>query len=322
SNLYECKSTNPLRLEEAHRSECVQVGGVFVDRAARELLKKKLENSRFGTDEFLDLMIDYFEVKESWLIVTFLLFTDMDTRPSAFSGARYRPMSSSLGGIAITTARTTSSKARSLCRRKKSELLEIIARSQSPGEFHWVYYKLRTHSCQHMLLVGGFGESPHLQQRLREQFEPKGSEIVTVDQPSGGDRLKMLDPWIEKDKSLVHNWELVKFYSISWKRPPTMTGPLSWEISLMANTNISGHPLPKMRRICTVTADLPQLAPALEMKMGATGQFWIVNFEIVIRQGMSATVLLASYLERHSSSQRTRVLWASSSRKGLVDLHS
>jgi hypothetical protein len=25
SNLYECKSTNPLRLEEAHRSECIQV---------------------------------------------------------------------------------------------------------------------------------------------------------------------------------------------------------------------------------------------------------------------------------------------------------
>jgi hypothetical protein len=40
-----------------------------------------------------------------------------------------------------------------------------------------------------------------------------------------------------------------------------------------------------MRKICTVTADLPQLVPALEMKMGAHGRFWIVNFEIVIRFG-------------------------------------
>jgi hypothetical protein len=30
SNLYECKSTNPLRLEEAHRSECIQVYTLLV----------------------------------------------------------------------------------------------------------------------------------------------------------------------------------------------------------------------------------------------------------------------------------------------------
>jgi hypothetical protein len=45
-----------------------------------------------------------------------------------------------------------------------------------------VKYTNRFH--QHILLVGGFGESPFLQQRLRDEFGAKGSEIVTVDQPS------------------------------------------------------------------------------------------------------------------------------------------
>jgi hypothetical protein len=39
--------------------------------------------------------------------------------------------------------------------------------------------------CQkHLLLVGGFGESPFLRARLKEAFALQGADTVTVDEPS------------------------------------------------------------------------------------------------------------------------------------------
>ncbi|PVF93792.1 hypothetical protein CPB86DRAFT_789734 [Serendipita vermifera] len=65
SNLYECKSVNPLGIEEVHRCECIQAGGVFVDRAVRALLRRKLATSPiYGTDEMIDIMVNEFEKKE------------------------------------------------------------------------------------------------------------------------------------------------------------------------------------------------------------------------------------------------------------------
>jgi hypothetical protein len=40
-----------------------QAGGVFVDRAIRDMLKEKLEGSKFAEDEMLDLMVEEFEKK-------------------------------------------------------------------------------------------------------------------------------------------------------------------------------------------------------------------------------------------------------------------
>lgn len=40
-----------------------QAGGVFVDRAARTMLEAKLKNSRYGDEEFIDLMVQEFEQK-------------------------------------------------------------------------------------------------------------------------------------------------------------------------------------------------------------------------------------------------------------------
>jgi hypothetical protein len=38
-------------------------------------------------------------------------------------------------------------------------------------------------SVQHVLLVGGFGESPFLKKRLREIFADRDTELVSVDEP-------------------------------------------------------------------------------------------------------------------------------------------
>ncbi|KAG8822500.1 hypothetical protein FRC19_005842, partial [Serendipita sp. 401] len=62
STLYVCKALEPkLELEEVCASECVQAGGVFVDRAIRALLTEKLSESRFGDNESISDMVDKFE---------------------------------------------------------------------------------------------------------------------------------------------------------------------------------------------------------------------------------------------------------------------
>lgn len=62
STLYICKKTAPdLQLEEARGSECVQAGSVFVDRAMRTLLERRLAGSRFGSARDIATMSKDFE---------------------------------------------------------------------------------------------------------------------------------------------------------------------------------------------------------------------------------------------------------------------
>ena len=64
STLYECKETTPkLILEEVCASECVQAGSVFIDRAAQQMLKAKLQGSRFGDDACIQGILGEFERK-------------------------------------------------------------------------------------------------------------------------------------------------------------------------------------------------------------------------------------------------------------------
>jgi hypothetical protein len=37
---------------------------------------------------------------------------------------------------------------------------------------------------QHILLVGGFGESPFLRNSLKDVFGQQGTEVITIEQPS------------------------------------------------------------------------------------------------------------------------------------------
>jgi hypothetical protein len=83
TTVYRCVSTKPLSLNEACRSECVQVfqpsfllhleteqslsrylykaGGVFVDREVRKMLERKLKGSTFGDPEMIQSIVEAFE---------------------------------------------------------------------------------------------------------------------------------------------------------------------------------------------------------------------------------------------------------------------
>jgi hypothetical protein len=52
----------------------VQVGGVFVDRAAKEVLKEKLGNSPFAEEDYLKDMLATFEKK----VIIYLFYCPLD----------------------------------------------------------------------------------------------------------------------------------------------------------------------------------------------------------------------------------------------------
>ncbi|PVF93790.1 hypothetical protein CPB86DRAFT_789732 [Serendipita vermifera] len=165
SNLYECKSTDPLRLEEVHRSECIQAGGVFVDRALRVLLKQKLSTSAvYGTDEMVDAMVKEFEKKTKRLFGS-----DLTSNVIHFGRAQDNDRANGIlkGRITLT-----------------SEEIGSVFNDPVSRTIDSCLKLLKGHKVQYLLLVGGFGESPFLRQRLKAEFSSEGTQIVTVEQSS------------------------------------------------------------------------------------------------------------------------------------------
>ncbi|KAH7100086.1 hypothetical protein BKA62DRAFT_801954 [Auriculariales sp. MPI-PUGE-AT-0066] len=64
TTLYECSAVTPkLELKEVTSSDCVQAGGVFVNRDAEKLLRLKFRGSQFSKDENIKEMMAIFESK-------------------------------------------------------------------------------------------------------------------------------------------------------------------------------------------------------------------------------------------------------------------
>ncbi|KAG8814805.1 hypothetical protein FRC19_001467 [Serendipita sp. 401] len=165
STLYECKEVSPkLVLEEVCASECVQAGGVFVDRAAQVMLKEKLKDSRFGDDASIHDMVEIFEKK------TKRLFNGtQDSNVIDFGGRRDNDRAHNIIQGKITLGKNeVASTFDDVSMRTVNSCLKL----------------LRGRKIQHLLLVGGFGESPYLRSRLKDTFSGKGTEVVTVEEPS------------------------------------------------------------------------------------------------------------------------------------------
>ncbi|PVF93793.1 hypothetical protein CPB86DRAFT_789737 [Serendipita vermifera] len=165
SNLYECKSVDPLRLEEVHRSECIQAGGVFVDRAIRSLLKQKLANSPvYGTDEMLNAMVNEFEKKTKRLFGS-----DLSSNTIHFGRNQDNDRANGILKGRITLA---------------SEEIGSTFNDPVSRTIDSCLKLLQGYKVEHLLLVGGFGESPFLRHKLKTEFGSKGTQVVTVEQSS------------------------------------------------------------------------------------------------------------------------------------------
>ncbi|KAL8292762.1 hypothetical protein RQP46_001374 [Phenoliferia psychrophenolica] len=158
------QTSSKLHLREAKTSDCTQSGAIFVSRTAEAIIKQKLGNSKYNTPEFVAAMVEGFDTK------TKILFDSVDENyliKFGFDRDTDRAAGISRGRLALTGAEVK--RAFDPC------VDQIIAslRDQISG--------MRVKS---ILLVGGFGESPYLQRRLRETFEKNGTRVVTADEPS------------------------------------------------------------------------------------------------------------------------------------------
>lgn len=163
STLYECKSISPLQLEEVCASECIQAGGVFVDCAAQYFLKTKLRDTKYEEDDRIADLVKQFEVKTKR--------TFDGSRDSNLVCGSGRDNDRSLG---ILNGRMTLTRAEI-----ENMFAETILKAVDS-----CLKLLRRGKIHHLLLVGGFGESPYLRKRLWECFDEFGTEVVTIREPS------------------------------------------------------------------------------------------------------------------------------------------
>ncbi|PVF96862.1 hypothetical protein CPB86DRAFT_786494 [Serendipita vermifera] len=312
STLYECKHLKPLRLEEVCASECVQAGGVFVDRAARRVLEKKLEGSPYNGDDYIELMVDVFEQK------TKRIFDGTQTSSILQFGTprdNDRDRGILKGKISLTRAEV-----RSTFEGVASRIMESCL------------VLLRGRKVQYLLLVGGFGESPFLRNCLTVLFASQGTDLVPVDEPSkkaaaegsviwylkqlvtaraarytiganigkiydpnnvvhrsrmdlkyddlsGVELITMFDIWAKKDILLATDWSLTKPYCCEWREFPQTLGRYSLSVYLCSSSTVpnwvydtSGSLMPNTWELCTIEADMKDMVSAMETKLDPEGR--------------------------------------------------
>lgn len=165
STIYTCVSTSPkVKLEEVCPSECIQAGGIFVDRAAEKVLRGKLNGSKWGDDEWITEMVSAFESRTKCIFDGSLGKYVVD-----FGGIRDTDRSRGIikGKLSLTDQEVAAA------------FEEVVQRIEANCSDLLEPYKVK-----YLLLVGGFGESQYLQNRLTELFETHGVSIVTVDEPT------------------------------------------------------------------------------------------------------------------------------------------
>ncbi|KAG8752843.1 hypothetical protein FRC14_006669 [Serendipita sp. 396] len=316
STLYVCKELVPnLVLEEVCASECVQAGGVFIDRAARATITEKLLNSKYGDDDSINDIVYRFEQR------TKRLFDGSQNSNVIEFGTRRdndRDCGIIQGKLTLTNLEVSAMFDPAIARSIDSCLKLLGGR------------KIR-----HLLLVGGFGESLYLRLRLKEEFG-SGVEVVTVEEPSKkaaaegamswyikrmvASRVARLTiglnlsiPFNPKDKSHMERRNQV-FISVSGKArisefsviiekgqhipqefrvkhdfqkefaqlPQSLNNfqlnLLTWEGDGVPrwSTDIRGKLLPQMRSLCTLGADLTPTISSIKKQRTQDGvEYWL-----------------------------------------------
>ncbi|CAE6440499.1 unnamed protein product [Rhizoctonia solani] len=163
TTVYSVKSLNPIRLEETRASDCVQAGALFIDKAAEKYLRKILheaELSEEDIEEYATRGVKDFELHSK------RAFKDVATDQSIeIAGTRYNNTTIRARRGRITLQGSEVKTLFDFCAEK---ILDSV-NSQLQGG-----------SVSHILLVGGFGESPHLRERIKERFGPMGCDVTTT----------------------------------------------------------------------------------------------------------------------------------------------
>ncbi|KEP48820.1 putative heat shock 70 kDa protein 12A [Rhizoctonia solani 123E] len=169
TTLYSIVSTTPvLQLREVKASDTVQAGGILVNMKFEEFLRIALNNldlSSAQVDSFAAAGIEDFEnlAKRN--------FGNRDETPTGSETVSIRVANTGNYGTALT-------KIYRGCMKMPNpiikECFDVSARPilSSVGE------QLKNQTVQHILLVGGFGDSPYLHSQFETHFGSDGCEVV------------------------------------------------------------------------------------------------------------------------------------------------
>ncbi|KAM0754904.1 hypothetical protein T439DRAFT_321963 [Meredithblackwellia eburnea MCA 4105] len=165
--VYTVESVSPkLVLREAGLSACIQCGAIFVTRAMRRILEKKLEASeRYNTPDVIDTLIEFFEQHTK---LTFDAVDENYILKFGMKGDTEIACGISQGRLKLTGLEVEQAFA---------PLVDQVIRS--------IKAQIKGLRVTHLLLVGGFGESPYVKRRLRSYFEGGDRlKVVTIDEPT------------------------------------------------------------------------------------------------------------------------------------------
>ncbi|KAG8822499.1 hypothetical protein FRC19_005841 [Serendipita sp. 401] len=293
STLYVCKALEPkLELEEVCASECVQAGGVFVDRAARSLFTEKLSNSKFGDEESISDMVDKFEQRAKRIFDG-----SQESNVIEFGSRRDNDREYGIiqGKIALTASEVCTT-FDNVIKRSTDSCLKL----------------LRGRKIKHLLLVGGFGESPYFRLRFEEEFGSHGTDVVTVEEPSKKAAAEGAVMWYIKQmvsarvarftlgtqiivpfnparvEHLTRRSQVFIHTSQSYsEKPETLDGfcidLLVWEGegNTKWTTDVNGNRLPQIRDLCSIEADLTPAIAGLNQVTSKHGiKYWKVGYGV------------------------------------------
>ncbi|CEL62429.1 Heat shock 70 kDa protein 12A OS=Homo sapiens GN=HSPA12A PE=1 SV=2 [Rhizoctonia solani AG-1 IB] len=162
TTLYSVTSAHPvLKLEEKRASACVQAGAIFVDQKAERYLRTTLSSVGLGEDEVKDYTkagMKDFEAGAKRGFQDESVDQYITVGNSRFNNTTIRARRGRL-----TLSGATVMSFFDIC---TNEIVSSV--NQQIGGF----------SVPHILLVGGFGDSPYLRNEFKKQYEPQGSQIT------------------------------------------------------------------------------------------------------------------------------------------------
>ncbi|KDN46686.1 hypothetical protein RSAG8_04066, partial [Rhizoctonia solani AG-8 WAC10335] len=166
TTVYSVTSTTPLlKLAEKRASGCVQAGGIFVDEVAKSYIQAALQGAGVSDEEdvaeYMKVGIKDFEAGVKRLFSNEVKdhFIKLGDRRVSFPSASIRRGNMVLPNTVIKRFFDNSF---------KQIFLSVDEQVEGVG-------------ASRILLVGGFGDSPHLRKEFRKRYEGQGCQVAITD---------------------------------------------------------------------------------------------------------------------------------------------
>ncbi|CUA77246.1 Heat shock 70 kDa protein 12B [Homo sapiens] [Rhizoctonia solani] len=158
---------SPLELEEARASACVQAGAIFVNAAAEQFVKRTLSEAGLHQEDVEDYTKRGIQDFEKSLKRQFSGGTETKTIEVGMSRLNLPRIGIRRGHMGLEGA-------------KVRQFFDICVNEITAS----VDQQLEGLDVSHILLVGGFGESPYLRSVFKDRYERRGCQITITNDSS------------------------------------------------------------------------------------------------------------------------------------------